>query len=136
MSWKISPSLSLPHQPRGVQYTQPRAFKSLADEIDFNRKWLGGGKPVYQKGSKALRYGKFAAKMLPHVRIALTAWEFYNIGVYIYDSYMVQQQETPQPSQSYIGSNSSDRSTQFSPYQYPHIVGYQDEGPVHWSRTV
>ena len=134
MPWKVSPSFSLPHKPRGVQYTRPRAFKSLADEIDFNRKWLGGGKPVYQKGSRAVRYGKFAAKMFPHVRLGLTIWELYNIGKYVHSQYQASNQtvtestpKLPYDLEPYV---------QTPEYQYQDLTGYEDDGPVPWYRTV
>ncbi len=39
------------------------------------------------KGSKFARWGKFAVKAVPHIRLGLMAYELYGIGTHIYDSY-------------------------------------------------
>lgn len=84
--WKLTPGFSLPHQPKGVQYTRPSVFRSLKDEIAFHRKW-GAGAPHLMKGSKFARWSKFAVKMFPQVRAAMAVWELYNIGTYVWDEY-------------------------------------------------
>lgn len=106
-------------------------FRSLAAEIAYNRKW--GGKNV-RHGSKFVRAGKFGAKMLPQVRLGLTVWELYNIGKYVYSQYQAANQSvtesTPKP------LNDLQPWIQAPQYEYQELTGYEDDGPVHWSRTV
>lgn len=88
-------------------------------------------------GAHALKGAvRLGSRALPVVGWGILAYDAYNLVKSLDQSDANQQHETPQPSQSYIGVNSSDSSTQFSEYHYPSMEGYQDEGPVHWSRTV
>ena len=78
---------------------------------------------------KAIRAGKVATRGVPYLGLSLLAYDAYD---YVSSREIPLQITESTPKLPY----DLEPYVQTPEYQYQDLTGYEDHGPVHWSRTV